>query len=263
LIRPGGDSIFNVAIRTLVLDSATGTARLGVGAGITYDSDAESEYAECLLKGEFVKTAGERFELLESILLDNGDYFLLARHLDRLKASAHYFAYPYNEPVIREKLRETAGKHGTAQWKVRLILDASGRVTCSTQSLLPRTSILRVGVANGPVNSDDRSLYHKKTTNLERWQAELREHPDWDDLILWNERGDVTESTIANVVIRRGENLITPRRESGLLAGTFREELLESGEIVEDRISLAELQGTGEFYLINSVQKWRRAVLKR
>lgn len=54
LLRPGGDCTFNVAIRTVVLDSETGVATCGVGGGITIDSTAEDEYEECLVKSRFL-----------------------------------------------------------------------------------------------------------------------------------------------------------------------------------------------------------------
>jgi para-aminobenzoate synthetase/4-amino-4-deoxychorismate lyase len=53
-VSPGPEAVFNVAIRTLLLDTQTGVAELGVGSGITYDSSAESEYRECLLKAQFL-----------------------------------------------------------------------------------------------------------------------------------------------------------------------------------------------------------------
>lgn len=52
-LPPNGDAVFNVAIRTLVLDE-TGRGTLGVGSGVVWDSDPESEYAECLLKARFL-----------------------------------------------------------------------------------------------------------------------------------------------------------------------------------------------------------------
>jgi para-aminobenzoate synthetase/4-amino-4-deoxychorismate lyase len=54
LLRPGGDCTFNVAIRTVVLDSETGVATCSVGGGVTIDSTAEQEYEECLVKSRFL-----------------------------------------------------------------------------------------------------------------------------------------------------------------------------------------------------------------
>lgn len=57
MISPHGDMWFSVAIRTITL-FADGKANFNVGGGIVFDSTAESEYAECLLKTKFA--TGER-----------------------------------------------------------------------------------------------------------------------------------------------------------------------------------------------------------
>jgi para-aminobenzoate synthetase component 1 len=52
-IAPNGEMRFNVAIRTLTLFDG-GEAIYNVGGGVVFDSTAESEYRECLLKARFV-----------------------------------------------------------------------------------------------------------------------------------------------------------------------------------------------------------------
>lgn len=56
MLSPRGDARFNVAIRTLRL-SPSGEAIYNVGSGLVFDSDARSEYAECLLKADFLARA--------------------------------------------------------------------------------------------------------------------------------------------------------------------------------------------------------------
>ena len=57
-IDPNGDAAFNVAIRTICVEEGGGEGRLGLGSGIIADSDAASEWAECLAKGRFLTPAG-------------------------------------------------------------------------------------------------------------------------------------------------------------------------------------------------------------
>ncbi|MGH9825789.1 MAG: aminodeoxychorismate synthase component I, partial [Blastocatellia bacterium] len=120
LIRPGGDCTFNVAIRTLTIDTQKGNATFGVGGGITYDSDANSEYDECILKSQFLTETDREFELIETILLEHGQLFLLDRHLDRLKSSANYFKVHCNENEVRSALERIRAEHPHGLWKVRL-----------------------------------------------------------------------------------------------------------------------------------------------
>lgn len=51
-VAPDGTMCFNVAIRTIALEP-DGSATFHVGGGIVYDSTAEAEYEECLLKARF------------------------------------------------------------------------------------------------------------------------------------------------------------------------------------------------------------------
>jgi para-aminobenzoate synthetase / 4-amino-4-deoxychorismate lyase len=59
--------------------------------------------------------------------------------------------------------------------------------------------------------------------------------PEAEDVLLVNERGEVTESTIANLVVDLDGVLVTPPLSSGLLAGVYRQYLLDSG-IIRERV---------------------------
>ncbi len=260
-IRPGGNCAFNVAIRTVVLDSDTGAATFGVGGGITIDSTAEREYDECLLKSSFLTAAIPRFRLLESMLLEAGEFFLLSRHLERLKASAKYFNFLFpKEQVLSELDRAVAGC-SSGRWKIRLLLSKAGEIEFEIIQLGNADRLpLRVALAAQPVNPNDKFLFHK-TTNRQIYDQALAQRPDCDDVILWNERGEVTESSVANVVLLVDGELLTPPQDSGLLAGTFRDQLLADGKIRERVIHKEELRQASSFFLINSVQRWMQAVL--
>ena len=260
-IAPGGDCSFNVAIRTIVLDSQTGLATFGVGGGVTIDSTADLEYDECLLKGSFLNASALPFRLLESILLEDGELFLISRHIERLKSSARYFGFRFNEEQIVAELNRFTTTHPGGKWKIRLLLSRDGDVESEALPLVTaRSEPLRVALAAGPVDSAERLLYHK-TTSRRVYEAALAGRPDCDDVILWNERGEVTESTVANVVLEIGGECFTPAQASGLLAGTFREELLAEGKLRERVIRVEELKRASDFFLINSVQKWIPASL--
>lgn len=54
---PDGSAAFSVPIRTAILregDDGSLGGRLGIGSGVVWDSDADSEYDECLLKAQFL-----------------------------------------------------------------------------------------------------------------------------------------------------------------------------------------------------------------
>ena len=246
-LRPGGDCIFNVAIRTVVIDTETKVATFGVGGGIVIDSTAEREYEECLVKSRFLHAAPADFQLFESILLEDGEYFLLERHVQRLRNSAEYFGFRFCEEEIRAALERIAAENVFGSFKVRLTLWKDGRIETDVSSIQP-VGTRRVTLATEAVDSSDRFLFHK-TTRRDFYDAQ-------PDVIFWNERGEVTESNIANVVVPIDGELYTPPIESGLLPGTFRNHLLAEGKIKERVITIEELQRAKEFFLINSVRKW-------
>src|SRR3712207_4177024 len=57
---------FSVAIRTAVVDTASGAAVHGTGGGITWSSEAAAEHAEVLAKAAVLSCRPEEFELLET-----------------------------------------------------------------------------------------------------------------------------------------------------------------------------------------------------
>jgi para-aminobenzoate synthetase/4-amino-4-deoxychorismate lyase len=245
-LRPGGDCVFNVAIRTVVVDTETNVATFGVGGGVVIDSTAEREYEECLVKSRFLHTQPVEFQLFESILLEDGEYFLLERHVQRLRDSAEYFGFTFREARISADLERIAADRRSGSWKVRLMLWRNGGIETNVSAVQP-IETRRVTLATEAVDSSDRFLFHKTTR---RAQVE--------DTIFWNERGQVTESNIANVVVPIDGELYTPPVESGLLAGTFRNQLLAEGKIKERVITIEELQDVKDFFLINSVRKWMK-----
>ena len=242
LLQPGGECVFNVAIRTVVIDTESSQATFGVGGGIVIDSTAESEYEECLVKSRFLHSTPVEFQLFESILLEDGEYFLLAEHLERLKNSAEYFGFNYPIREINEALGIKDGS-----FKVRLTLWKDGRIETQMTPIESLIEIRSVMLATEPVDSSDRFLFHKTTRRR-----------GGDDVIFWNERGEVTESSIANLVVSIDGELFTPPVECGLLPGVFRNHLLAQGKIKERVITIEEFQNAPEFFLINSVRKWIR-----
>lgn len=263
-MAPGRQAQFNVAIRTVTIDRQAGQAEYGVGGGIVWDSRSADEYAECQLKAQVLMTEQPHFDLLETILWKPSDgYFLLAEHLARLVGSAEYFGFNANASAIMAKLEALAATFEPAQaQRVRLLVSRTGTITVQavplSQSPLPQP--YRVKLAAQPINSKDRFLYHK-TTHRRVYEQARAACPGVDDVLLWNERGEVTEATITNLVAQFGSKLVTPPVECGLLPGIYRQHLLGQNIIRERVITIEELKQADKIYLINSVRKWIEPVL--
>lgn len=261
-ISPGPEAVFSVAIRTVVLDQPNGTAELGIGSGITWDSRPSAEYEECLAKARFATEPPLEFRLVETILFeDESGYFLLERHLARLSRSTARFGFPFPIKEIRERMEALCTTLRRRQ-KVRLLLARDGAMVLEAAPVDPDPAgaELTVTFASTSVDSSNPFLYHK-TTHRPLYIEELARHPDCVDVIFTNERGEVTEGAHHNLVARIDGRLVTPPLACGLLPGTLREELLERGEIVEMVIMRDELALAEELWLINSVRGWRRVRL--
>jgi para-aminobenzoate synthetase/4-amino-4-deoxychorismate lyase len=190
------------------------------------------------------------------MLLEDGEYFLLIQHLERLQKSAAFFGFTFREDEVALTLVRIAAENSSGAFKVRLVLWKDGAVEVETSRVtISQNEVKRVALATRAVHSSDRFLFHK-TTRRDFYEAQLCERPDCFDIIFWNEKGEITESSIANVVVPIDDQLFTAPVESGLLAGTFRNQLLADGKINERVITIEELPK--EFFLINSVRKWIR-----
>jgi para-aminobenzoate synthetase / 4-amino-4-deoxychorismate lyase len=255
---PDGTASFGVAIRTVLADRERGLASFGVGSGVVADSTAAREYGECLLKARVLDTPP--FALLETMAFHPGEgYRRLEGHLARLVQSARHFGFPVDMRRVEEALREAAV--GGAPLRARLLLHADGRVEVQGGALPPAPSRpLRVGIAARPV--DPRSVWLRhKTTRRETYDAALASRPDCDDVLLWNDRGELTESSVANVIVEvRGQRL-TPPLACGVLPGVERARAIAEGRAREDVVRLTDLRPGQRLWLVSSLRGVREARL--
>ncbi len=251
-VAPGGDARFSVAIRTVSIDKASGSAEYGTGGGVVWDSIDESEYQECVSKALVLNTPAQDFALIETLLWrkDTG-YFLLKEHAERMANSSVYFSYPFDEKMFHHVTSQEIASF-TCDMRVRVILDRNGRITSESRPM-PQTRPMKVALSDTPVHSENVFLYHK-TTNRSAYAEALKE--GYDDVLLYNERGELTESTIANIVLEIDGKKLTPCRDSGLLNGVYRRHLLEKNEITEAVIRIEDLERAQKVWLINSVRGW-------
>ena len=254
---------FNVAIRTVLVDRLTRQAEYGVGGGIVWDSGDLDELEECRTKARILTRRAPDFSLLESLLWTPEEgYFLLSGHMTRLQQSAEYFSFSIYPQAVHDEIFSLSSRLEKIPHKVRVMVNRSGTVTCQGEPLPPGADapMPRVCLAPVPVNSSDPFLYHK-TTNRSVYNNARAACPGYDDVILWNEKGEITESCIANIVVEMDDCLYTPPVSCGLLPGTFRAFLLAEGRIRERIILRSDLPRISKLCLINSVRKMREVAL--
>jgi para-aminobenzoate synthetase/4-amino-4-deoxychorismate lyase len=257
-IGPDNQMIFNVGIRTVVIDRETHRGCMGIGSGIVNDSLPEREYEECLLKGRFLTDPVPEFQLIETMSWDSArGYFLLDLHLERLLESALYFDIPVKIQKLRKHIIAQSHKFGKESRRVRLAVTSNGTFSVQSTPLEELPVPIRVRFSQHRTSSSDRFLFHK-TTNRALYDEEF-EHARADgffDCIFMNEHNEVTEGAITNIFIRRGGKYFTPPIDCGVLDGVFRRHLLRSRIIaLQERIlTEQDIREADEVYLCNSVR---------
>lgn len=260
-IEASGDAAFNVAIRTLVfpaqgtetspLPGAPIKATLGLGSGIVADSKASSEWQECLAKGGFVTAAAGGFDLIETMRFDPVEGVLrLDSHFARLKASADRFGFVFDRHAARNSLQAASFRLKNAA-RIRLRLSPSGALAIEVTPLPSFDELpVKVRAAALPVAGDDFRLRHK--TSARDFYDDARTASGAEEVAFMNDEGFVTEGSMTNIFVERGDVLLTPPSELGLLAGVLRAELIERGRAIESHLRVADL--ADGFFIGNAVR---------
>ncbi len=251
---PNGDATFNVAIRTALFDNENRSAVFGSGGGITWGSSPRREYEEMLLKTQVVRAPLWKADPLESMRLQEGEIALLHLHLDRFRRATTFFGINVDQDHLHARLCAVIAKHPTGRWKLRLSVSRTGAITLEANAIAHLANQpWRAVISNQRVMSHDYRLYYK-TTDRSMYGDLARLHPGYDEVLMQNERGELTEFLIGNLVIESAGRLFTPPISCGLLPGIMREHLVRAGKLQECIIYPHQLVSATGIWLINSVR---------
>ena len=245
---------FAVGIRTAVVDRGVGVASFGAGGAITWDSQSAEEWAELQAKHCVVVQSSPRFRLLETLRLDEaGELVNLRAHLKRLAASADYFGYELAEAGVVSSLRRVVAELDGPQ-RVRVLVARDGGLVVEAAPLAAEApGPVRLEIDDEPVDASDVFLFHK-TTLRARYDERAARHLDADDVVLVNGRGEVTETTRANLLALIDGAWCTPPLGCGLLPGIGRAALIADGTVTERVITVAELETADEVETVSSLR---------
>ena len=249
-------AMFNIPIRTISISKSTKESELGLGSGIVWDSDAESEYEEVLLKGKFINSPQKYFELLETMLFENGKVFLLDYHLKRLKDSAGFFLFRYDENKIKEEIQNiTFDFKNNRQYKVRLLLNKWGKLKIESGEIEIVQKKAKIILSKADRSNDNKFYYHK-TTNRP-WDEELTKAKEkgFDEVLFVNGNNELLEGAVSNLIIEKDGKLSTPPVDLGILNGCYREFLLDNKMCEEKLLRIEGLKNADKIILCNSVRK--------
>ncbi|MGW8444278.1 aminodeoxychorismate synthase component I [Paenibacillus sp. S33] len=259
LLLPYNHYIFNVSIRTVVVDKLVNKAIYGVGSGITWDSSVDGEYRELLQKASILKKKHTEFQIIDRLRLDCDHYNLLESHLENIKNTADYFDYPYDHEQLKSTLMKIKdSNNGVQEVYIQLFRDGKIQVRCSPLKL--SYEIKNAKIVGTPADRNNVFQFHK-TSYLNLSQSINQDSSDVS--LFYNMEHEITQFCSGNVVVKLGGNYITPPIECGVIQGTFRDALLKQGKITERKILASQLKRAQEIWLINSVDGWVKVAIDK
>ena len=247
ILLPKGKRIFNVAIRTLQMQGTK--AIYGVGGGITWDSKWEGEYQETKQKSAVLYRQEPRFELLTTGRIHQGELTFLEQHLTRLREASRYFAYPYNEPKLLNKLQEQlAHVDPSLDYRCRIALQRNGTIQLTITELtdLP-ASYLQAQLTEQKLDLATPFTYFKTSQRDHLSQSNHEQIFHLPD-------GTLLETTIGNLVLEIEGQLYTPPAHLPLLDGIYRRHLLETQQVEEKLLTLNDLTDADRIYACNALR---------
>ncbi|MDD8019332.1 MAG: bifunctional anthranilate synthase component I family protein/class IV aminotransferase, partial [Bacteroidota bacterium] len=260
---PPNEATFSVSIRTIEMNGNSSKGTMGVGSGIVFDSNSEKELEECLLKANFLLQEHTKFQLLETMLWQNG-YTFLSEHVGRMKQSADFFSFPLDVSNLNNALEKserafTAGK----KYRVRLVLSKNGEFSLTSSELIDTKISPVIRIADKKTNSNDRFLFHK-TTRRELYTAYSQKASKENifDYIFLNERNEITEGSFTSLFIEKDGKLFTPPIACGLLNGVYRQHILMTNPSASQKVLfLDDLRTADGLFLCNSIRGWQSVTL--
>jgi para-aminobenzoate synthetase/4-amino-4-deoxychorismate lyase len=230
-----------VLIRTLELIENGAKARLGLGSGLVVDSIGRNEWDECLAKGAFVTRSMPPVDLIETMRFCPLEGIVeLDRHLDRLSQAAEALGFRFDRHATRNELQ--AATFGRKQpGMARLMLSPTGTMAVEVKAIPAPEVPVAVAVRPLPVARDDYRLRYK-TSDRDFYDEAWREGGAFETVFVDRE-GWLTEGTFSSLFVKRGDKLLTPPLERGLLPGILRAKLIEEGRAEEADLTPADLEG--------------------
>ncbi|MDB8622402.1 aminodeoxychorismate synthase component I [Streptococcus parasanguinis] len=247
ILLPKGKRIFNVAIRTLQMQG--NQAIYGVGGGITWDSQWESEYQETKQKSAVLYRQEPRFELLTTGRIHKGELTFLEQHLTRLREASRYFAYPYDEPKLLKELQEELARlESNLDYRCRIALHKNGTFHLVITELtdLP-ASYLQAQLTEQKLDLATPFTYFKTSQRDHLSQSN-------NEQIFHLPDGTLLETTIGNLVLEIEGQLYTPPAHLPLLDGIYRRHLLETQQVEEKLLTLNDLTDADRIYACNALR---------
>jgi branched-chain amino acid aminotransferase len=211
--------------------------------------------------------------LFTTVRIVRGEAFAYERHWRRLEkdASLTRMPLPYSGARVRVMLQETIRGNGVKEGSARIYLVWNTVGSWRSEEKMPDVDLV-ITTADLPhypdmarlsVREHGRHAAHplagvKTISWLDSvWSLAEAHHHGFDEVVLLNERGEVSECTAANVFAAKNGKVMTPPLSSGCLEGVTRGVLMEiAGEantsVVEQTMRLEDLYNADEVFMTST-----------
>ncbi|OFO60070.1 aminotransferase class IV [Peptoniphilus sp. HMSC075B08] len=197
----------------------------------------------------------------ETIKVVDGRPLFLERHLERLKKSLEFFGI--SKEIEEEKILEYIKSSEDKNFALKLIVsDKNFILTSREDNYRKDNKRFKLIVSEVRRNSSSKMIYHKSLSYYENiMEHRLALDKGYDSALFINERGEVCETSFANIFFVRDGEIFTPVISSGLLKGTMRDFIIENYKVREEIIYLDDLKNFDEAFISNSLMGVRNVSL--
>ena len=247
ILVPQGPSIFNVAIRTLQMEETK--AIYGVGGGITWDSNWESEYEETKQKAAVLYRQNPKFDLISTGRIHQGKLLFLEEHIKRLQESSRYFDYPFNaEKAHNQATALCQSLDLDTDYRLKMFLAKDGELKFEHSQL----TNLSDDFCQARLVEQRHPLDSPYTFFKTSYRPHLSIEPN--EQIYYNNEGQLLETSIGNIVLKIEDQLYTPPVHLGLLNGIYRQSLIAENKLKEKVLTVKDLKQAQAIYGCNAVR---------
>lgn len=247
----------NVAIRTISINKEKGDGVLGLGSGIVWDSNPQSEYEEVLLKSKFLTEPLEYFDIFETMRYENGEIIFLDKHLARMKSASDYFLFRFSEKKIRKQIFNSLKElEKTKPKRIKLSLSKWGISKAEISDIPIVTDDVSVIISKNKISSYDK-FRNFKTTNRKLYDDEFAHYAaqGFYEVLYLNEKDELAEGSRTNIFLRREDLWFTPPPDSGALPGIYRQHFIDTNShTLEKSVRLNDLLTADELILTNATR---------
>ena len=247
ILLPNGPTIFNVAIRTLQMQG--NKAIYGVGGGITWDSKWEAEYEETKQKSAVLYRQNPKFDLISTGRIHRGKLLFLKEHLNRLQESSRYFSYPFNKEEVQNQVEDLCQSLDfDTDYRLKMSLAKNGELTFEHNQLTGLADVFCQARLVEQTHPLDSPYTYFKTSYRPHISLEPHEQ------IYYNQKKELLETSIGNLVLKIEDQLYTPPVHLGLLNGIYRQSLIANNQVTERVLTLDNLKQAQAIYCCNAVR---------